>query len=166
MDDLGLNDWLKEAYGTTIDGLPLFKLIWSTNVTEMRKGTFRDYYGEVIIREVTEVRECLKYPLAQERWILEVIKLVPESIYGIELFTKWTYEGIYTFQDKDDNYLELSREMLEVAMYLFFLYGKMTWNERLENRMKDLALKEKEKKEKIRQLIGQNMRSPLYFVME
>lgn len=166
MDDLGLNNWLKESYGTTIDGLPLFQLIWSTGISEIRRGTFRDYYGEVIIREVTEVRECLKYPLAQDRWILEVIKPVPESVYGIELFTKWTYEGIYTFQDSNDNFLPLNREMLEVAMYLFFLYGKMTWNERLENRMKDIAAREAVKKEKIRQLIGQDMRSPLYFVRE
>lgn len=160
------NRWLKEHYGETLDGKPLFRVVWSTNLTEKRKGTFRDMYGEVLIREVTEIRDCLKYPFAQDRWVLERLTLTPEQIYNIDIFTRYTFEGIHVFQTDKEQYLPLSMEMVEVAMYLALVWGNMKYPERLEYRIEALRKREAAKKEKIRQIIGENQRSPLFFVLE
>lgn len=171
VDEREANRWLTEHYGTTIDGQPLFRVVWNDNrVTEKRKGTFRDYVlgTDVLIREVTEVRECLKYPFAQDRWILEKITILPDEIYGIEIFSnnRYAYEGIYIFQTAQELFLPLNMEMLQTAMYLALVWGNMKYPERLERRFKALAEKEKAKKEEVRQLIGQNMRSHIGFVLD
>lgn len=166
MDDQGINLWLKDSYGSTIEGYPLFRLIWSTNVTEVRKGTFRDYYGELIIREVTEVRQCLKYPFAQNRWIIEVIKDTPSEVYGKELFQKYTYEGIYVFETKEKKRLPLNLDMTQAAIKLYFLHKGLTWEERINMRIAAVIAKEKARKEKYRDYIGDKLRSPLFFVLE
>lgn len=162
------NRWLKDNYGTTITGDPLFRVIWSTGLTEKRRGTFRDYIEgtDIFLREVTEVRECLKYPFAQERWIIEKVTIVPAEIYDKELFDKWIYEGVHVIQTNKGQYLPLSMEIVEVAIYLLLVWGRMSYPKRLKMRMEELEKREREKKEKIRQMIGENMRSPLFFVLE
>lgn len=166
MNDQGINLWLRETYGTTIEGLPLFKLVWSTGLRETRRGTFRDHYGEIIIREVTEIRECLKYPFAQNRWIIERIYPTPEHVLGKELFLPYSYEGIYIFETQDKKPLPLRRDMAEIAIWGYLQYGRIRPKDRVDIRMALLAKKEAAKKEKIRQIIGQNMRSPYFFVLE
>lgn len=166
MDDKGLNEWLRVTYGTTLEGLPLFKLVWSTNLRESRRSTFTDFYGDIIIREVTETRLCLKYPMAQNRWVIEKIYPTPASVLGKELFLPYTYEGIYIFQTHDGKRLELERDKLEMAVWAFLQYGRIKQKDRIDIRMELLARREAEKKEKIRQIIGQEMRSPYFFVLE
>lgn len=157
MDDLGLNTWLKDTYGTTTDNKPLFRLIWSTGVTEYRRSTFRDYYGDIFIREVTEVREVLKYPFAQDRWVLERIRLVSDKAKeaGLVTINPYSYEDIYTFQDKKGEYLPLDKEMLEAAMYLFFkFYLQMTPTEKIDLKMQLAAQRQREKRNIIREALG------------
>lgn len=167
MDDLGLNKYLEETYGKTIEGFPLFRLVWTTDQLEKRLGTFRDFSDhscEIFLREVTEVREVPKYPFAMDRWALEVIKPV-EKEYGI-MDAKYTYEAFYFFQDKYERELELSKEMLEAAMYMYLVYYRMPMKDKVELQMQNLAAREAERKEHIRQAIGAKMRSPLFMVLE
>ena len=156
MDDLGLNQWLVNTYGTTVDNKPLFRLIWSTGVTEKREGIFQDFYGDILIREVREVREVLKYPFAQDRWVLERIKQVTQPMREFGLLDEaFTYSEIYIFQDRSGHFLPLTREMCEAAMYLFFKYFvQMTWKERTDFRIKQLAQKELDKRQKYLEAIG------------
>ncbi len=168
MDNLGLNKYLLDQYGKTPEGLPYFRLIWSTNVTEKRFSEFTDFIGDVPIRTVQEVREVLKYPFAQDRWILERIHPLDEKAREMGLMTdsNFSYEEIYIFQDRNGNYLPLSREMLDVAMYLFFKhYLDKTPKERLDQRLEIMAKKDMEKKQKTKETIGEG-RSPLFFVLE
>ncbi len=168
MDDLGLNKWLVDHYGKTIDGLPLFKVTWSTGITEKRYGEFHDYMGDIFIRCVREVREVLKYPYAQNRWILEKIRLVSNEVqreYGIE--TKFTYEPIYTFQDKDGNYLPLVPDKLEAAMFLYLkFYLMMTPKERIDFRIAGLAARDLEKRKLTREILGDSKTTPSALVIE
>lgn len=158
MDDLGINNWLRESYGTTVDGLPLFRLIWNDNtVREHRFSEFHDHYGEVFLRAVREVREVLKYPYAQNRWILERIQLVDERAknLGLRSDKPYSYEEIFTFQTKDGKFLPLSLPMIEDALALFFhYYLRLTPKEKLDLRIANLARKDLEKRNQIREIIG------------
>lgn len=105
--------------------------------------------------------------MAQNRWIVERIYPTPPQLIGKELFEKFTYEGIYIFEDnKKRKPLPLEKDKLEIAIWSYLQFGRIKPKDRYDMRMELLAQREKEKKEKIRQFIGQNMRSPYFFVME
>lgn len=157
MDDLGINQYLQDTYGRTVEGLPLFRIVWSTGLTEHRFSEYHDFYGEVFLRAVREVREVLKYPYAQDRWVLERIQLTDERIkqMGLQTDKPYHYEEIYTFQDKQGRFLPLSRDKVDTALYLFFnYYLKMTPKQRLDMRMGILAQKELAKKQKTKEIVG------------
>lgn len=167
MDDNGLNRWLEDTYGTTIDFKPLFRLSWSTNQLENRHSTFRDFHGDILIREVTETRLVPKYPMAPDRWVLERIHAVtPEAVKLGLVGEKMSYEEIYTFQDRNGNALPLNRNAVEAAMYLFFkFYLEMTPKERIDFRIAQLAEKDRQSKNQCREIIGE-LRAPHAFVLE
>jgi hypothetical protein len=157
MDDMGLNQWLKDTYGTTVDGYPLFRLLWTTNVTERRHSKFVDFHEDLFIREVEETREVLKYPFAQDRWVLERIHLIDNGAINIGLRAdeRFAYEEVYTFQDRDGNYLPLNREAIETAMYLFFKYYlALTPLQRQDMRVKMLADKDRRSRDLTRDSLG------------
>lgn len=168
MNDLGINKFLEDTFGKTIDGFPIFRLLWTTNITERRHSTFKDFHDDIFIREVTETREVLKYPFAQNRWVLERIHLITPKAYDLGLRTneKYGYEEVYTFQDKNGRRLPLTRDMTEAAIFLYFKYYlAMTPTQRLDMRMKMLADKDKTSKAKTREALGDSQ-SPFGFVLE
>jgi hypothetical protein len=163
-----INQWLDNNYGKTIEGHPLFRVIWSTGLTEHRKSRFIDHVGDSIIRDVVETREVLVYPFAQDRWILERICLIQDQDREIGLQTDkmFTYNEIYTFQDAFCNPLPLNMEMVKAAMFLFFkFYVKMTLAERINFRMEQLAMRELARHKETVESLG-DLRSPFGFVLE
>ena len=168
MDDLGLNKWLDESFGRTPEGYPYFRLIWSTGITEHRYSEFHDYYGDIFVRAVREVREVLKYPFAQDRWIIERIRPITKEArkLGLQSEGNFCYEEVYIFQDREGNFLPLDRQMVEVAIYLYFKHVvSLSRKQRTDIRMEMLAKKELEKKKQTRELIGDGG-SPFTFVLE
>lgn len=168
MDDLGINKYLLDTYGTTPEGLPWFRLIWSTGITEKRYSEFHDYSGDIFIRAVREVREVLKYPFAQDRWVIERIRPINQQALeaGLRSDVPYSYEEVYIFQDKQGNFLPLSQSVAEAAIFLYFTFFlKYSYKERVDFRMKKLAEKHLESKKKTRELIGDGG-SPFAFVGE
>ena len=166
-EDFGLNEFLKNNYGTSIDGRPIFRLLWTTGVTEKRKARFIDMSDDIFIRDVIEVREVLKYPFAQERWVLERLVPIPFELKA-EILTddNWSYEEVYTFQNKKGEYLALSPMIVEAALYLFFKYYlSMTPKDRADMRTSMLARRDLTKRNKTRDLLGEGS-SPFGFVLE
>jgi len=95
-----LNKRLEDRFGrfhTTSS--PLWRLSWSEHEYEKRYGTYRDFVSgtNILLREVSEVRETKKYPYIENRWILERLVEVPE-INQDELTTKLSYECIWAFK--------------------------------------------------------------------
>lgn len=113
-----LNKWLKEVYGMTPNNLPLFRLSFSETEKEMRIGTFREYSGDLFVREIIGAHKVPKYPWINSRWILEMWcppeialkKELPESYQG-------TYEPIFVFEDKNGQPLPITQKVLEVIVY-------------------------------------------------
>lgn len=163
-----INRYLLEHYGRTPEGLPYFRLLWTTGVTEKRYSEFTDYYGNIFIRTVREVREVLKYPFAQDRYVLERIRTItPQAIeLGLRSDVPYSYEEVYLFQDKEGNSLPVDIDKIETALYLFFtFFVRMSWKERADLHMEILAKKELERKNRTREMLG-DTRSPFGFVLE
>lgn len=95
-----INKNLTKHYGKSPEGLPCWRLAWTTNQSEKRFGNFKVFYGSIFIREETGVQEVKKYPYKedQDRWVLE--RLVP-TVGNPELnkITKYSYEPLYIFSD-------------------------------------------------------------------
>jgi hypothetical protein len=166
MHDEGLNQWLKDTYGTTIEGLALFRVVWSTELREKRRGTFCDFLDDIFIREVTEVRDSLKYPFAQERWVIETLMPTPPEVLGTELFEPYTYEGIYIFQDKEENPLPMTRDMVEAAIYIYLTSVRRPMKDRIDFQMERLARKELSIRNNNKDMISDSLRSPAFLVLD
>ena len=116
--------------GRSLDGRPIWRIVWSTSQREMRRGKFSDYYGKIFLREVEEVRNVPKYWYNPDRWVLERLTfLPPNAAIHKELLSQTssldiqtpvyngTYEPIYVFEDKDKNPLPLHELVLEAIMH-------------------------------------------------
>lgn len=158
MDDQGINKWLESNYGTTTEGLSLFRLVWSDkNLREYRFSEFHDYYGDIFLRAVRETREVLSYPFAQNRWVIEKIKLIDKTArdLGLQTDKQYAYDELYIFQDREGNALELNQHKVEEAIYLYFKYYlEMIPKDRADMRMQMLANREIEKKKITKEIIG------------
>ncbi len=113
-----INKWLKEHCGVNPMGDPMFRLAWSEDLREIRKGTFRDFKGDLFIREVTEARVVKKYNYLKDVWILE--KWFPQHLVKNEEtpnVTNGDYEAFFVFHDKFGNPLEPNLKVIEFIFY-------------------------------------------------
>lgn len=95
-----INDWLI-LQGKNPVGEPLFRLIWTTGLLELRLATRRIYEGHIFIREETQVEKYPKYSWIENVWVLEqwrppnlvLLDELPDSKNG-------SYEPIFFFESK------------------------------------------------------------------
>lgn len=101
-----LNQRLVDYFGY-FEGQPSWRVVFSDDQLEKRRGTYRDHTKEgLFLREVTEIREVPKYrQWIQHKWILERLTAVPEMCQD-ELLTRLSYEPIWVFEDKKGNPLD------------------------------------------------------------
>lgn len=128
--------------GSNLLGQPLYKLVWSDNELELRRGIFREFVGPIFVRETVGVKQVLKYNYIHARWILERW-IPPELCYNPELpNSRWgSYEPIYVFQDKFGNALPFSEKVVFFIIRLAEKQTRVTPEERLTE------AQEKEEKE-------------------
>ena len=103
-----LNSRLVDHFGISSDnGDPIWRLVWSDDQVEKRLGTYDDITPNgLYIRTVTEVREVPKYKqYIQQKFILERLVVIPDMNLPELPALKLSYEPIWTFEDKDGNYL-------------------------------------------------------------
>lgn len=106
-----IHKYLKKQ-GLTPFGAPIFKLVWSEDEREMRRGTFNEFYGEIFLRTFVGVKNVPKYNYIKDRWILE--KWQPSAVLELpESERRGTYEPFYVFEDTNHNYLEPNLKAIE-----------------------------------------------------
>jgi len=95
MDIHLINRRLRDLYGVDFLDQPMYRVIWSDDQLEKRFSTFRDYVPgtNILLREVTEVRECKKYSFLEPQYILE--KLF-RNIHNKEILDNDTYNPAVT----------------------------------------------------------------------
>ena len=95
-----INGWLVDQYGIdTVTGLPIWRISWSEDQYEKRMMSVTD---EGIHLIHPEMREVPKYQHIRERYILERLSVV---IDNPELAGNLSYEPIWTFEDRNRNFL-------------------------------------------------------------
>lgn len=103
-----LNKQLIYLFGIdTVNGGAIWRIVWSEDQFEKRLGTYDDITpAGLYLRTVTEVREVPKYrQWIHEKYILERLVGIPETNMPELPAVRMSYEPIWTFQDKYDNYL-------------------------------------------------------------
>jgi hypothetical protein len=106
-----LNKYL-EIKGKTLEGKPLYRLVWSDDQFEFRKGLFKEFLGETFLREFTGVKEVRKYNYIHSRYILER-HFPPEYCNSAEIANPNYYEPVYVVQDRFGSYLEPNIKVLD-----------------------------------------------------
>lgn len=132
MDSIALkqiNDELGKHYGKAIDGRNHFRLVWSEDLLETRKGEFLEEHPIlgpnnqlIIIEDVVErIKEVKKYSYFSERYVLE--ELIFENIPSeIKSDRKGSYEPLYVFQNGDGEPIEPTLQACD--MILFYRFNK------------------------------------------
>lgn len=107
-----MNIQLKKYFGYDFDR-PKYRIAWANHQEEDRCGTYNEFYGPLFLRTVTGFKRVFKYPMFKNRYIFERILFYPQKeVIGSE---NGTYESVYCFQDKDNNYLP---PLLDKAMII------------------------------------------------
>jgi hypothetical protein len=145
-----INKTLADRY-KVFDGRPMFRLVWSEDQLEVRKGTFTDWYGQIMIRqEHMCVREVKKYWYFQAPcWVLEkLIFMHSQSALDdlcLELVTarNGTYEPLYPFwHDGKKIHLPVVHDVVEYIIHAVHNPQKMTESDHR-------AIMEKEEKSEV-----------------
>ena len=104
-------------YGTNPFSRPIFRVVFSDDQTEHRRGTYNEFYGEIFIRTITGVHEVKKYPYIKGRWILERWA-GPELTFHPDLVksNEGDYICVYIFQDKERNFLPPLLRVAEIII--------------------------------------------------
>ena len=134
-----LNNWLRESYGKTVSGKTRFRLVWSEDITEKRKGEFSEFYGKIFLRSVVGIRELKKYNYINNRFILEIWVdndlssngEVPEAKNG-------DYAPLYVFEDGKGQPLPINHKILT------FLIAAVEKKVRKDNEVSEKEAEEKE----------------------
>lgn len=98
-----INEQLVNLYGHTLEGQPIFRIVWSEDQFEKRLMGHTDSGIELLtpqVRTVPKYRQWIK-----ERYVLERLVAVPEVNQSELPTVKMSYEPIWVFNDKFGNYI-------------------------------------------------------------
>jgi hypothetical protein len=112
-----INKKLADRYGTTLGGLPHFRIVWSNDLYETRIGSFNEFYGQIFLRTFVGAKKVRKYNYIHERWILEMWK-AEQTLPSNELPNPDGFECIYLFEDKNGNPLPAIWKAVELICFV------------------------------------------------
>jgi hypothetical protein len=146
-----LNERLRDTFGIdTVSGIPIWRIVFSEDQYEWRYGTYSDITPSgIFLKEVTETRYVPKYKQwIENKYILERLVVVPEENRQELNGAKVSYEPIWTFEDKNGNYLPPKWEAAEFIIKLIYdaqygtknikRYAEPTAEESIEQRAKEI----------------------------
>lgn len=115
-----INKYLKSQYGTALDGPNKFRIAWSEDLFETRKGLF----SELAI--VEEIRRVPKYSYIKDKFVLEVYVRAFPDVFGrsiehneINVLQSDGYEPLRVFRTRDNKYLPPDLEISKIVCDAF-----------------------------------------------
>lgn len=115
-----LNKKLKDFYGSQ-DDQANFRLVYTREQTEYRRGTFFDYNSEgTFLRCVTEVRLVPRYAYIKpyEYWVIERLYPLPANLEVHYPGKKWTYEPVFFYSKPDRTKLPATEDSVHAAIHI------------------------------------------------
>ena len=159
-----INRRLHKEY-RVLDGRPIYRIVWSEDELELRKGKFTDWYGSIFIREYFAVKRVRKYwHLKNPCYVLEKLIFIrgKEELKEIasELLevSRGSYEPLYTFCDSESNPLPVNWKVVDLILYTLHHPVKRTESDARA----DLLKEEMEETKYFEEKIGEGERSPLF----
>lgn len=118
-----INILLEEQY-RVLDGRPIYRIVWSDDQLELRKGLYSEFYGHIFIRQYKAVKWIKKYWNYKEpRWVFEKLVFINGNQALKDMQDELvhsgngTYEPIYSFIDSKDNPLPVVWEVVEFMLW-------------------------------------------------
>lgn len=104
-------------YGLNIYNDPIFRVVFSDDQIEKRRGTFNEYHRNLFIRTVYGIKEVQKYPWIRGKWILERWASGELAHHNsLETDRNGVYVCVYIFQDVNCNYLPPLLKVAEIII--------------------------------------------------
>jgi hypothetical protein len=101
-----INRRLKK-FGLNPNKLPIYRVVFSGNEFEHRRGEFNLFKGKLFIRTEFGTHKVKKYSYIKEKFLIE--KWIEPQLINLlsnnEIVDSNGYEPIYIFEDKDGNFL-------------------------------------------------------------
>jgi hypothetical protein len=101
-----INRRLKK-FGLNPNKLPIYRVVFSDDEYEMRRGEFNVFHNKIFLRTEIGVRKVKKYSYIKSKFVIE--KWIEPAIVNMlskdEIVDNNGYEPIYVFEDKDGNFL-------------------------------------------------------------
>lgn len=137
MEDIkSINKYLESSYGLSLDNKPKFRVIWSEDLFEVRKGLFSP--GATM----EEIRKVPKYSYIKDKYILEVYTLAFPETFGKALrhsediiMSGDRYEPLRVFQTKKNVPLDPQRDICKIICDRFIELINRPEGQRLTNRI-------------------------------
>ena len=144
VESLVIKSWLSTQPCVPLTTKPLFRLVWSDDQYELRKGTFGRFVQGIKVSEESRVESAPKYSWIKDRWILEqwfppnvaYTEELPDSVNG-------SYEPIYVFESNDGEALPLNKLVIEFVVSRAL---KPKTSGMLKKSISDANLEEREKR--------------------
>ena len=106
-----INKKLIDMYGKSVTGQPYYRLVWSEDMYEIRKGDFDHHTASGIYlgTQYNVVDRVKKYGYFKDRYVLETfapeLQAMAQAV-NKELVELDGYEPLFVFTDKNRNYLK------------------------------------------------------------
>jgi hypothetical protein len=153
-----INERLRGVFGTFLNGMPRYRLVWSSSQREKRYGTYDVCAGSIYLRTETGVMDVEKYPFYKDKWILE--KCFGNDSKEI-VDCQYTYEPVFVFRDKNNNPLPPLWRVCEILIQSiegFLKTGKMSPKDYMAQEEAECA----KEAEMFADMLGEDMRSPMF----
>lgn len=160
-----INRRLHADYGRTLDGRPIWRIVFSSEQFELKRGVHEEYSpsGNLFIRSWVGVKKCLKYSYLMDKWILERLTFGVSKVPGIAVelveAKNGSYEPAWVFMDKDGNPLPVNFRICEALFARLAAgpqYSSPTAREQLRQEFEDKEVLELE------EYFGEIGRSPMF----
>ena len=94
-----INEYLIRDYGRDVaTGLPRFRIVWSDNEMEVRKGPFNIYSGNLFLRTEPGPKKMHKYTYIHQKYVLEMLTDTPVTDVVNSLSNRY-YEILHQFRE-------------------------------------------------------------------
>lgn len=158
-----INRRLNDEY-RVIDGRPIYRIVWSDDQLEMRKGTYSDWYGHIFIREVKNITRLVKkyWYFDKPSWVLEKLSFYASNAQMKEVLDELvearngSYEPVYRF------YRESTKQNLPVNMRVVDFIVYSLHNPGRPDHAKAQEVEEREEVAYFEEELGKGERSPLF----
>src|SRR5687767_14415988 len=110
----GINKYLSDNYGRMDGILPKFRLVWSLDQREKRKGRFKQEHFNALTEEM--VMDVPKYAQFDPCYILE--KLIPLPYESEIVGSKYSYEPLWTYTKKDKDGVRMDPSLIAIQFLL------------------------------------------------